>query len=131
MDISERIMAIRKHYGLTQADFGAAIGLTGNYVWMMEKGRRPPSERTITDLCREFDVNPDWLQTGTGEMLRRKPQNETLMKFCLNAAENPDSLKGALLTAMAALTDDQWKGLEDIIKTASVAIQVQKMPDQD
>ena len=131
MNINERVAEIRKYYGLTQADFGAAIGLTGNYIWMIEKGRRPPSDRTIMDLCREFDINPDWLKTGSGEMIRRKPRHERLMELCLDAAENPDSPKGTILAALAALSDEQWQALGDIIKTASAAVQTKKKPDQD
>ena len=34
----------------------------------MEKGTRNITDRTIRDVCREYNVNPDWLANGTEPM---------------------------------------------------------------
>ena len=33
----------------------------------MESGKKNFSDRTISDICREFSVNEEWLRTGKGE----------------------------------------------------------------
>lgn len=72
--MNERILAIRKKLGLTQKEFGMHIGgLSQNYIWMIEKGDRVPSDRTISDICREFNVSEAWLRTGEGEMFQPSP----------------------------------------------------------
>ena len=48
---------------------------------MIEKGDRVPSGRTIADICREFDVNEDWLRTGAGPMLVEKARDEELAEL--------------------------------------------------
>lgn len=131
MTIGNRLRAVRKALGLTQQEFAAAVGLKQSTIAMYEMGHGKASERVITTLCKEYDINRNWLLTGEGEMFRQKTQNETLMELCLDAAENPDSPKGAILAALAALSDEQWQALGDIIKTASAAVQAQKKPDQD
>lgn len=34
----------------------------------LEKGERNITDRTIADICREFNVNEEWLRTGEGEI---------------------------------------------------------------
>ena len=116
--MNERIYRIRKAAGLTQEEFGARIGgLSRNYVWMMEKGERIPSDRTISDICREFGINEQWLRGGEGEMLQPRSRNEVLFEFAARVAEgDPHSIQAQLLTVMARLTDAQWEVLAQVAR---------------
>ena len=38
--------------------------MSGGAITNMEKGTRNITERTIRDVCREYNVNPDWLNNG-------------------------------------------------------------------
>lgn len=64
----DRIAQARKARGLTQVQLAEKIGLSRNYVWMMESGDRVPPDRTVADICRVLGVNETWLRTGDGEM---------------------------------------------------------------
>ena len=66
--MKDRILKIRKDSKMTQETFAEKLGLSKNFVWMLEKGERVPSERTVSDICREFNANKDWLLTGKGDM---------------------------------------------------------------
>ena len=66
--MNERIALVRKSLGLTQEKFAEQVGLSRNFMWMIESGTRVPSDRTISDICREFNVNETWLRTGEGKM---------------------------------------------------------------
>lgn len=74
--MKERILRIRKESKLTQDVFAERLGLSKNFVWMLEKGERVPSDRTIADICREFNVNKEWLLTGNGDIYDM-PEDET------------------------------------------------------
>ena len=52
--MNTRIQQIRKTAKMTQDEFAEKIGVSKNYVWMIEKGERVPSDRTVKDICREF-----------------------------------------------------------------------------
>ena len=78
--MNDRIAQVRKQAGLTQEKFAEKIGLTRNFVWMIEKGDRVPSDRTITDICREFRVSETWLRTGEGEMFIPMDADEELAR---------------------------------------------------
>lgn len=113
--MNERINEIRKAVGLTQGDFGAKIGgLSKNYVWMLEKGERTPSERTILDICREFNVNEEWLRTGQGEMFRKLSRNDEIAAFFGDVLSGEPDFRARFIAALSRLNADQWKLLEQI-----------------
>lgn len=82
--MNKRIKALRKTLHLTQAAFGERIGLKGNTITNYETGSRNASESVIISICREFNVNEDWLRNGTGEMFNPIAANNTLMDKITN-----------------------------------------------
>lgn len=67
--VNERIKKLRKALDLTQQEFGNRIGMKQNTIALIEKGRNT-SDQTIFSICREFNVNEEWLRNGTGEMFK-------------------------------------------------------------
>ncbi|MFR4978469.1 MAG: helix-turn-helix domain-containing protein [Butyricicoccus sp.] len=65
MNIHDRLKYLREKLGLTTRAFGSAINMSGGSITNMEKGTRNITERTIRDICREYNVNPDWIINGT------------------------------------------------------------------
>lgn len=63
-----RLKQLRKFLDLTQREFGERIGVKGNTVAQYEMGRNEPIDSVFNLICREFNVNPEWLRTGVGEM---------------------------------------------------------------
>ena len=68
MSINERLRFLRTTLGLTTRAFGAAINITGGAITNMEKGRREITERTIRDICREYNISYDWFTEGKEPM---------------------------------------------------------------
>lgn len=89
MSIGDRIFKIRKEHKLTQDDFAKKIKLSKNFVWMLEKGERVPSGRTISDICREFSVSKEWLETGNGDMYIIPIEEEALIISELIEKDSP------------------------------------------
>lgn len=65
MNVHDRLRFLRKQLHLTTRAFGAKINMSGGSITNMEKGTRNITDRTIRDICREYNVNPDWLIYGT------------------------------------------------------------------
>ena len=107
--MNERIKSIRLNLGLTQSEFGEKIGISQNYVWMIEKGDRVPSDRTVADICRIFNVDPCWLETGEGEMFRAESADAELTRLVGELmADKPGSFRQRVITALLRCTDDEW-----------------------
>ena len=64
--MNERIKEIRIKLGITQQEMADKLGLKRNTIATYEMGKANPSERTISDICREFGINEVWLRTGEG-----------------------------------------------------------------
>lgn len=70
-----RIKMVRKALGMTQDEFGKVLGLKRNSVAQIEGGRATSSQ-TVFSICREFNVNEEWLKTGHGQMFNEKEMTE-------------------------------------------------------
>lgn len=66
--MKDRIKKIRKNAKLTQVQFGERLGVKGNTVTGYETGVRIPSDAVKFLICREFEINREWLETGQGDM---------------------------------------------------------------
>lgn len=70
--MNDRIKELRQALNLTQQEFAARIGSVQNTITGYETGRRSPSNQVLSLICKEFNVNEDWLRTGQGEMFQAK-----------------------------------------------------------
>ena len=66
--MNERLLMLRKDLNLTQSEFAEKIQISRSHLSGLENGTRNFTERVISDICREFDVNRNWLETGIGDM---------------------------------------------------------------
>lgn len=114
--MNERIKTLRLELSLTQSEFGEKLGISQNYVWMIEKGDRVPSDRTVADICRVFGVNEDWLRGGQGEKYLRLSRKETVASYVgkiLGGKVTP--LEETLIEFMAETSPQEWEELARII----------------
>ena len=111
--MNQRIREVRVSAGLKQDEFAAQLGLSRNFISLLEGGARVPSDRTIADICREFNVNETWLRTGEGEMFNALSMDEQLA-FYLGTilSEQGDTFKKRLIAALSALDESEWSAVE-------------------
>lgn len=115
-ELADRILAIRKDSGLSQSAFGEKLNLSQNFVWMIEKGQREPSDRTISDICRVYAVNETWLREGTGEMYVPKPREEVIAEMVGAALSGSNEFKRAVVQMICSRTDSELETLEAAIR---------------
>lgn len=71
--MKERIKKIRKELDLTQQEFADRLHIKRNTVASYETGKSNLSDGAISLVCREFNVNEEWLRNGEGEMFKPAP----------------------------------------------------------
>lgn len=69
MTIGERILQLRKHYRLTQREFGNRIDKSSGYLSRVETNNVSISDDALRDIAREFNSSFEWLKIGNGQML--------------------------------------------------------------
>lgn len=74
MTQGERIRNIRKKLNLTLEKFGGKLGVGKTAISNIEKGKRNLTEQMALSICREYNVNYDYLMDGEGEMFDDLPQ---------------------------------------------------------
>lgn len=71
----ERLKKLRKYLKMSQGEFGKKIELSASAIGEIERGTNKLTDRNIEAISRVFNVNPDWLRDGVGEMF--SPPKET------------------------------------------------------
>lgn len=107
-----RIAELRKSLNLTQDEFAKKLGLSRNYIWMIEKGERIPPDRTISDICRIFDIQEDWLRHGLEPMRAAKSREEEIAELVGSALTGSNEFKRAVIKMICSRTDEELKALE-------------------
>lgn len=114
-EINTRIAAVIQASGLTKTAFAERVKVSQQHISRLAKDGTP-SERTILDICREFNVSERWLRTGEGEMFVRLSREEEITKFAMEVIRDPASeFQRQLLTTMARLEPAQWKLMEQML----------------
>ena len=90
MTQGERVKEIRKSLDLTLEKFGEKLGVTKTTISRIEKGINNLTEQMTISICREYNVNYDFLTYGDGEMFDDLPQtviDELCVQYNLSDSE--------------------------------------------
>lgn len=117
MTLGERIKKARKALDLTQQEFADRIGMKRNSIGLIEIGRNNVSNPAIFSICREFNINEEWLRTGAGEMFVKQSKEEEIsgMVHGLLSGESA-AFKQRFIAVLSKLDDKEWAALEKYMK---------------
>ena len=109
----ERIARVIDITGLKKFEFAKRLGISAPFVSELCTGVKKPSDRTIADICREFNISETWLRTGEGEMFVELPRNDALAaQIQCFLQGGTDSFRERLISLLLRLTPEQWDVLE-------------------
>lgn len=110
--MKDRIKQLRKALELTQQEFADKIGVKRNSFANYETGRNTPIDAIIVSMCREFNVNEEWLRTGKGEMFNKMDSTDITYNHFGFIMGNASAQKKAVLSALVEMVycvpDDKW-----------------------
>lgn len=111
----DRLVALREKLGkMSQTAFAESLGTSRGVIVNLEKGITVPKPQFLNLIVAKHNVNIVWLETGDGEMFKKKTAYETLAEFfgdVLN--DEPESFRIAFLSSLAELDDDGWAMLAE------------------
>ncbi len=89
--MNERIKYLRKEiFKMSQDEFGNRIGISRSNVANIEIGRINITDRVLSDISSEFNVNEHWLRTGEGDMFLTLPPEDEYIKAAAEISKDPD-----------------------------------------
>lgn len=114
--MNERLKQLRKYKKMTQEEFAKKIGIKRNTLANYEIGRNEPIDAVIFSICREFNVNEEWLRNGEGEMFVKMSDDEQLANFMGKLfSKEDDTAKKKVFRAMSKLPDEWFLQFYDAI----------------
>lgn len=119
MTQGERVLEIRKSLNLTMDKFGEKLGVQKSAISKIEKDKVNLSDQMTKSICREYNVNYDYLVNGEGEMFDDLPQT-VLDELCVQY--DCDSFDRVLIEEYLKLSADDKQVLKDFIKRLSKKI---------
>ena len=87
--MNERIKELRKALGLTLEKFATPLGVQRSAINKIEKGENRVSDQMFLSICREYNVNPDWLESGTGSMFLEIPIEDEFSEAAKKLSGDP------------------------------------------
>lgn len=111
--MNERIKKILEELGLKKVEFAERLHISRPYASELCSGAKAPSDRTISDICREFGVREAWLREGEGEMFVQDTQSEQVAAFLADMTkDDSDTFKKRFVEMLAGLSPADWELLE-------------------
>jgi transcriptional regulator with XRE-family HTH domain len=117
--MKDRISFVITESGLKQKDFASALNVSSGLISQMRSGTTTPSDRTIADICRIFNVNEIWLRTGVGEPFIQLTREDEIAAVLGSAIAGGSSSRDRLIRALARLPDDAFPIIEAAILAAA------------
>ncbi len=118
--MNERIQKLIDSLNIKKAEFAKRLNLSQPFVSELCSGIKSPSDRTIADICREFNVSERWLRTGEGDMFVQLSRDEEIAAFMGDILKGEDdNFKRRFIAMLSKLDENDWELLEkmiDIIK---------------
>ena len=113
MSQGERVLKIRKALDLTMEQFGDKLGVQKSAISKIEKDKVNLSDQMIKSICREYNVNYDYLVYGEGEVFDDFPAT-LLDELCLQY--NLDDLDRSILELYLEMPEDVRSHIKQAIR---------------
>lgn len=122
--VGERVRLIRKSekINLTMEKFGERLGIKKSTVSQLESGVNGMTDRMSKAICREFNVNPYWLETGNGEMFVEPNFDDMDFSEEMLKPENKMFLE-LFKACKKTFTQEDWDDIERIIEKSYQIVQ--------
>ena len=112
-ELKDRIKCLRNNQKLSQTEFGESLGAGIGAIKNLEAGITTLKPAMADLICRLYNVDPVWLETGEGEMFRKLSRDEQIADFVGKAlADDSDEFVRQTIAMLAALDEAGWQKLK-------------------
>lgn len=130
--IGERIEQVLKASGIKKIEAARRLNVSSAFITQLCKGDSGASDRTISDICREFGVDEVWLRHGEGEMFRPRSRKDAISAYMGQLLGNQRSeFEEDIIEFMANTRPEFWDMLIEELRPLAKSIAEKKPPDTE
>lgn len=111
--INERIRLVRETLDISLKKFASDAGLGIGIIQNINYNRTEPNPIYISMLCKAYNINPSWVETGEGEMFNDMTREIKIAQFVGEAMKEESTFKHQLIALLSELDEDGWKKLDE------------------
>lgn len=133
-----RIKEIRLNRGFSQEEFGKRLGVTKSTISNIETGRFNLTDSMVKLICKEFNVDENWLRTGEGNMEPTVSQAEAYRRAAdavASGSHEMDRIVRGIITYYGNMDDDCkslfWDYLQKVSSLVSDSEPKHTAPDEE
>lgn len=113
--INDRIAWCVKDSKLTKTAFSEKLNVSQAFISQLCSGAKMPSDRTIADICREFNISELWLRTGKGEPHIQRDEDEEFLEVMEQIHMSDDELIKRIIKAYWFMEDEEKAAIRKLI----------------
>ena len=113
--INDRIAWCVKDSKLTKTAFSEKLNVSQAFISQLCSGAKMPSDRTIADICREFNISELWLRTGEGEPHIQRDEDEEFLEVMEQIHMSDDELIKRIINAYWFMEDEEKAAIRKLI----------------
>ncbi len=113
--ISQRISRCIEESGLTKTAFAERLNVSQPFISQLASGNKIPSDRTIADICREFNISEHWLRTGEGEMRIKLSADADFIRVMTEIQVSDDVFIKSLLKSYWDLNKEEKAAIHKLV----------------
>lgn len=113
--ISQRISRCIEESGLTKTAFAERLNVSQPFISQLASGNKIPSDRTIADICREFNISEHWLRTGEGEMRIKLSPDADFIRVMTEIQISDDAFIKSLLKSYWDLNKEEKAAIHKLV----------------
>ena len=127
--INKQISALIHAKGMNKSQFAESINVSPQFISAVCAGTKQPSDRTIADICRVYNVYEDWLRDGTGEPFMQLSREETIAEYVgMITGGHITDIDESIIKFMAETPAEEWEILARALRRFAEKI---KKPDTE
>ena len=113
--INDRIAWCVKDSKLTKTAFSEKLNVSQAFISQLCSGAKMPSDRTIADICREFNISELWLRIGEGEPHIQRDEDEEFLEVMEQIHMSDDELIKRIIKAYWFMEDEEKAAIRKLI----------------
>lgn len=115
--LGKRVKRIIVYHGSTMTRFAKDLNISQSMVSKICSDKATPSDRTIADICRVFNINREWLLKGEGAMTdvpSLEAEMREMVAFDPEDSQYNETLN-ALISALASIPPIAWVFVKEYV----------------